>query len=185
MQHAWFQNALSSKDSPYRDFYIWRKPKVGPDGQRQPPNNWRAYFGGSAWEYHEATGEYYLHLFATEQPDLNWESPHLREEVHKIIRFWLDRGCSGFRMDVINFISKDQDFPDAAVTDPESKWQNGSKYYGCGPRLHEWLKEIGAILNEYDAFSVGEMPEVNDTDEILKAVGADRGELCEIFNFEQ
>lgn len=109
----------------------------------------------------------------------------MREEVHRIVRFWLDRGCSGFRMDVINFISKDQSFPDAPITDPDSEWQNGSKYYASGPRLHEWLQEIGAILKEYDAFSVGEMPEVNDTDEIIKAVGGDRGELCQIFNFEQ
>jgi glycosidase len=100
------------------------------------------------------------------------------------MRYWLDKGIDGFRMDVINFISKDLDFPDAAITNPDSVWQNGAQYYACGPRLHEYLQDIGKILKEYDAFSVGEMPEVNDSDEILKAVGFDRGELSMIFHFE-
>jgi glycosidase len=184
-QHPWFMDSRSSVWSAYRDWYIWKKPKFDANGHRQPPNNWGSYFGGSAWQYDELTGEYYLHLFATEQPDLNWENPRVREAVHKIIRFWLDRGADGYRMDVINFISKHQDYPDAPVTDATSTWQNGSKYYACGPRLHEYLQDIGQILKEYDAFSVGEMPEVNDPHEILKAVGFDRGELNMIFNFEQ
>lgn len=115
---------------------------------------------------------------------MNWENAKVRDAVHRIIRFWLDRGVDGFRMDVINFISKDQRYPDAEVTNPDSEWQNGSKYYACGPRLHEYLKDIGSILHEYDAFSVGEMPEVNNCEEILKAVGFDRGELNMIFHFE-
>ena len=87
-------------------------------------------------------------------------------------------------MDVINHVSKDQSFPDAPVTNHNSRWQSGSKYYACGPRLHEYLQEIGKILKEYDAFSVGEMPDVNDCDEVLKAVGHDRGELNMVFHFE-
>lgn len=138
---------------------------------------------GSAWEYDDRSGEYYLHLFAKEQPDLNWENVEVRKAVHRIIRFWLDKGVHGFRMDVINFISKDQSFPDGAIVS-DSKWQNGSAHYACGPRLHEYLQEIGAILKEYNAFSVGEMPEVNDCDEIIKAVGFERGELNMIFHFE-
>lgn len=108
----------------------------------------------------------------------------MREAVEKIMRYWLDKGIDGFRMDVINFISKDLDFPDAPISNPDSIWQNGAQYYACGPRLHEFLQGIGKILKEYDAFSVGEMPEVNDSDEILKAVGFDRGELSMIFHFE-
>jgi glycosidase len=108
----------------------------------------------------------------------------VREAVEKIMRYWLDKGIDGFRMDVINFISKHTDFPDAPVSNPDSIWQNGAKYYACGPRLHEYLQSIGQVLKEYDAFSVGEMPEVNDSDEILKAVGFDRGELSMIFHFE-
>jgi glycosidase len=188
-QHPWFVDARSSPTSAYRDWYIWGKSKFDAQGNRQPPNNWRSYFGGSAWEYDEPSGEYYLHLFAKEQPDLNWANPKVREEVHRIVRFWLDRGADGYRMDVINFISKHPDLPDIIKGDehfnPETKYQNGSKYYACGPRLHEYLQDIGKILKEYDAFSVGEMPEVNDPHEIIKVVGADRGELSMIFNFEQ
>lgn len=99
------------------------------------------------------------------------------------MRFWLDRGADGFRMDVINHVSKDQSFPDAPVT-RNSPWQSGAKYYACGPRLHEYLQEIGKILKEYDAFSVGEMPEVDDCNEVLNAVGHNRGELSMVFHFE-
>lgn len=136
------------------------------------------------WQYDEKTDEYYLHLFAPEQPDLNWENPKVRSAVHSIMRFWLDRGVSGFRMDVINMVSKDQSFPDAPVTDANSQWQHGSMYYCCGPRLHEYLQELGKILQEYDAFSVGEMPNVYDPTEIGKAVEFDRGELAMAFQFE-
>ncbi|KAJ5158365.1 CAZyme family GH13 [Penicillium coprophilum] len=201
-QHQWFCDSRSSIDNPFRDWYIWRKPRFGVDGKRQPPNNWMSYFGGkplsnvlnndeetdvelgSAWEYDEASGEYYLHIFAKEQPDLNWENPEVRSAVHQIIRYWLDKGVDGFRMDVINFISKDPSFPDAPITNPASEWQNGGRYFSCGPKLHDYLQEIGSILKDYDAFSVGEMPEVSDVQEILKAVGHDRGELNMIFHFE-
>lgn len=130
------------------------------------------------------TGEYYLHLYATEQPDLNWEHPPVRDAVHDIMRFWLDKGADGFRMDVINFVSKDQRFPDVPVKDPRTPWQWADKYYANGPRLHEYLQGVGDILKEYDAFSVGEMPFVKDTNEVLKAVRYDRNEINMIFNFE-
>ncbi|KAB8260709.1 glycoside hydrolase superfamily [Aspergillus pseudonomiae] len=183
-QHEWFKRSRSSRDNKYRDWYIWKKPKYGVDGVRQPPNNWKAYFGGSAWQYDETTDEYYLHLFAPEQPDLNWENPEVRSAVHQIMRYWLDKGVSGFRMDVINMVSKDQGFPDAPITDANSQWQHGAMYYCCGPRLHEYLQELGRILKDYDAFSVGEMPNVYDPAEIGKAVGFDRGELAMAFQFE-
>lgn len=139
---------------------------------------------GSAWEYDEHTGEYYLHLFAKEQPDLNWEHPPVRQAVHDIIRFWLDKGADGFRMDVINFISKHQGFPDAPVKDPERIWQWAYGYYANGPRLHEYLQDIGKILKEYDAFSVGEMPFARDAEEVLKVVRYDRNEINMIFQFD-
>ncbi|ATY61965.1 Alpha amylase [Cordyceps militaris] len=201
-QHEWFQASRKSKDNPYRDWYIWRPPRYDAHGQRQPPNNWDSHFqgerpsnqpppppsqqppahtqaAGSAWEYDEATDEYYLRLFAREQPDLNWENPAVRAACYDTTRFWLDRGADGFRLDVINFISKDQRFPDS-----DRAFAKGTEYYACGPRLHEYLKELGAILQEYDAFSVGEMPCVGDEQELLNAVGADRGELSMIFHFE-
>ncbi|KAM0207971.1 hypothetical protein ACHAQI_007247 [Fusarium lateritium] len=183
-QHKWFQESRSSCDNPYRDFYIWRKPRYDEHGERQPPNNWISYFGGSAWEYDESSGEYYLHLFAKEQPDLNWEHSPVRQAVHDIIRFWLDKGVDGFRMDVINFISKADGLPDAQVHIPGAKYQSGHEHYACGPRLHEYLQDIGKILKKYNAFSVGEMPAVQDPEEIIKSVGQNRGELNMIFNFE-
>lgn len=183
-QHEWFRQSRSSKDNPYRDWYIWKPAKYAANGTRQPPNNWLAEFQGSAWEWDELTQEYYLHVFAVEQPDLNWENAKVRAAVHDIMRFWLDRGATGFRMDVINMISKDQSFPDATVKRPGHEFQDGSDHYKCGPRLHEYLQEIGTILREYDAFSVGEMPYVSDDKEILKAVGGTRGELSMIFIFD-
>ncbi|KAI5466638.1 family 13 glycoside hydrolase [Mariannaea sp. PMI_226] len=178
-QHEWFKESRKSKDNPYRDWYVWKPAKYDADGNRQPPNNWQAHFQGSVWEYDETTDEYYLHLFCKEQPDLNWENPAVRDKVHEVMRFWLDRGIDGFRMDVINFISKDQAFPDSDKT-----VLPGTEHYACGPRLHEYLKEIGDILQEYDAFSVGEMPCVHDDQEFIRAVAADRGELSMIFHFE-
>ncbi|KAL6869042.1 hypothetical protein ACO1O0_000365 [Amphichorda felina] len=178
-QHEWFKESRKSKDNPFRDWYIWKPPRYDAQGNRQPPNNWDGHFQGSAWEYDEATDEYYLHLFAKEQPDLNWENPAVRAKVHEIMRFWLDRGCDGFRMDVINFISKDQSFPDSTKT-----VHRGAEFYACGPRCHEYLQEIGAILKEYDAFSVGEMPCVHDERELIKAIRSDRNELSMIFHFE-
>ncbi|BDD61417.1 hypothetical protein MPDQ_001186 [Monascus purpureus] len=183
-QHEWFKQSRSSKDNPYRNWYVWKPPRYDEQGNRHPPNNWISHFQGSAWQYDELTGEYYLHLYATEQPDLNWEHPPVRDAVHDIMHFWLDKGCDGFRMDVINFISKDQRFPDAPVKDPRSIWQWADKYYANGPRLHEYLQGLGDILKKYDAFSVGEMPFVRDTNEVLKAVRYDRGEINMIFNFE-
>ncbi|PGH01631.1 hypothetical protein AJ79_07879 [Helicocarpus griseus UAMH5409] len=183
-QHEWFKQAISSPQNPYRNWYIWKKPKYDADGTPQPPNNWRSHFGGSAWTLDPQSNEYYLHLYAKEQPDLNWDNPDVRAEVHRIVRHWLDKGVDGFRIDVINFISKDPAFPDAPITDPSQKWQDGSKYYACGPKLHDYLRELGSILKEYDAFSVGEMPCVSDPAEILKAVGFDRGELSMVFHFE-
>jgi glycosidase len=140
---------------------------------------------GSAWDYDELTDEYYLHLFCKEQPDLNWDHPPVREAVHKIIRFWLDRGVDGFRMDVINYISKFPDLPNAPVVKLDALWHHGGDFYAAGPRLHEYLHGIGSILNEYNAFSVGEMPCVRDPKEVIKSVRYDRGELNMIFQFDQ
>lgn len=142
------------------------------------------YSVGSAWQWDERTQEYYLHLFAREQPDLNWENPAVIEAVHSLIRFWLNRGVDGFRMDVINFISKEPGLPDAPITDPSSLWQSAITLHSCGPRLHEFLKGIGKILKESNAFSVGEMPGVQDEVEVMKSVGQDRDELNMIFHFE-
>lgn len=175
-EHEWFKSARSSVDSPYRDYYIWRKPVNG-----KAPNNWKSFFGGPAWEYDEKTGEYYLHLFSKKQPDLNWENPKLRQEVYKMMRFWLDKGVDGFRMDVIPFISKTKGMPDLDY----SNLPGGlSAAYANGPRLHEFLQEMNQeVMRHYDAFSVGEAPGVTPAIAPLY-VGEDRKELDMIFHFQ-
>lgn len=186
-EHAWFLESRSSKESPKRDWYIWKPAKYDADGNRQPPNNWAQILGeaNSAWTWDEKTQEYYLSLFTPEQPDLNWENPDVREAVKNVLRFWLDRGASGFRMDVINLISKVQTFPDAPVTVKDNKYQRGDRYFANGPRLHEWLKELRRdVLDKYDTLTVGEMPFVRDDEEVIKVVGTNRGELNMIFVFD-
>lgn len=186
-EHAWFLDSRSSKESSKRDWYIWKPAKYDADGNRQPPNNWAQILGeaNSAWTWDEKTQEYYLSLFTPEQPDLNWENPAVREAVHDVLRFWLDRGVSGFRMDVINLISKVQSFADAEITVKENKYQPGSKFFANGPRLHEFLKDINQkVLSKYDTLTVGEMPFVRDEDEIIRVVGAESQELNMIFAFD-
>ncbi|KAJ4351784.1 uncharacterized protein N0V89_007127 [Didymosphaeria variabile] len=186
-QHAWFLDSRSSKTSSKRDWYIWKPARYDTDGNRHPPNNWAQILGEAnpAWTWDEQTQEYYLSLFTPEQPDLNWENPDVREAVHNVLRFWLDRGASGFRMDVINLISKVQGFPDADAVVPGHEYQPGDKYFANGPRLHEWLKEINRqVLSQYDTITVGEMPFVRDEDEIIRVVGAESEELNMIFAFD-
>ena len=134
-EHRWFQESRKSKDNPYRDYYIWRSK----------PNNWQSFFSGPAWKLDEATGEYYLHLFAEKQPDLNWENPALRHEIYRMMRFWLEKGVDGFRMDVIPFLSKDPDFPDY----PAGRFVDLT-IHANGPRIHEFLQEMNAdVLAHY------------------------------------
>ena len=177
-EHAWFVGSRKSKDNPYRDYYIWRPGKGGKE-----PNNWEAAFSGPAWNYDATTDEYYLHLFAKKQPDLNWENPKVREEVYDMMKFWLDKGIDGFRMDVINFISKVDGLPDAP--NPEGKkYVSGHQYFMNGPRIHEFLQEMNKeVLSKYDVMTVGEMPGVNP--EQGKMYTADeREELNMVFQFE-
>lgn len=145
-EHEWFVQARTSRDNPYRDYFIWKDP--APDGG--PPTNWVSKFGGNAWEYDEQTGQYYLHLFDVTQADLNWENPKLRAEVYEMMRWWFAKGMDGFRLDVVNLLSKDQSFPQA----PEGT--DGRQFYTDGPRIHEFLHEMNV-----EAFrgklTVGEM----------------------------
>ncbi|KAJ1310693.1 hypothetical protein OPQ81_009219 [Rhizoctonia solani] len=185
-QHAWFKESRSSKSNPKRDWYIWRPPKFDSQGNRKPPNNWASIFGGSAWEWDETTQEYYLHLFVTEQPDLNWENPEVRQAVWKLMRWWMDKGCDGFRMDVINLISKVPGLPDAPVTQPDREYQSGGKYYCNGPRVHEYVQEMHReVLSLYPGyFTVGESPFTHDPQDLLPYVLPERKELQMMFQFE-
>ena len=154
-EHPWFQESRKSKDNPYHDYYYWRKGTVK-HGKRYPPNNWTSMFEGGAWEYDENLDEYYLHLFAKKQPDLDMSNPKVREEVKKILRFWLDLGVDGFREDVITFIDKAPGLPDCY---PKLPIANGLKYYSDGPRVYEYLSEFKRdVLDFYDCFTVGESP---------------------------
>lgn len=189
-QHPWFLESRKSKDNPYRDWYWWKPPRYDSDGNRQPPNNWREEFSnGSAWQWDEGTGEYYLHLYAKEQPDLNWENPKLRGAIYQdVLRWWLDRGCDGFRMDVINLISKDPRFPDASIQDPGETFQWPYEYCANGPRVHEFLQEMHReVLSQYPGIvTVGETPFTHhDFDVLVPYVLPQNKELQMIFQFEQ
>lgn len=176
-EHDWFQESRKSKDNPYRDYYIWRKGNEG-----QPPNNWPSFFGGSAWEYDKNTEEYYLHLFSRKQPDLNWENPKVREEVNKVVEFWLEKGVDGFRMDVIPLISKRLEFED--VPRDMGFWEVVEKYYSNGPRVHEFLRELNdKVLVNYDCTTVGEGPGIT-IEHANDYVGKERKELNMIFPLE-
>ncbi|KAJ9494790.1 hypothetical protein H2202_009691 [Exophiala xenobiotica] len=189
-EHDWFKESRSSKTNPKRHWYIWKPPKsVSDAGVPEPPTNWAQILGeaNSAWTYDSQTGEYYLSVFTPEQPDLNWENPEVREAVWDVMRFWLDRGVAGFRMDVINMISKVPSYPDAPVVlDPAShRYQPGTQFFVNGPKLHDYLQEMHReVLSKYDTITVGEMPGVSDEDEILRTVGANAGELNMIFIFD-
>ena len=176
-EHKWFEESRKSVDNPYRDYYIW---KPGKDGKE--PNNWGSVFGGSAWEYDEATDMYYLHNFSKKQPDLNWENPKVREEIYEMMKWWCDRGIDGFRMDVISMISKDQRFLDGVVKD--GLFGDPGPYIFHGPRVHEFLQEMNReVLSKYDIMTVGETSGVTIEDAKLYA-GADRNELNMVFQFE-
>ena len=215
-EHPWFQAARSSRDNPFHDYYIWREPRTierspgdpaaGPPqggvsplgGQRPapaaergghtPPTNWEAAFNGSVWEWNAATGEYYLHMFSRKQPDLNWENPRLRAEVYAIMRFWLDRGVDGFRMDVINMISKpwqtDGSLPDAPMV-RDGFLQPGFALSCNGPRLHGFLAEMRReVLDHYPGcITVGEAP-LATVDVGRALTHPDTGALNMLFQFE-
>ena len=176
-EHAWFIESRSSKDNPYRDYYIWKDPKNGKE-----PNNWGACFGGSAWEFDERTGMYYLHCFSKKQPDLNWENPKVRDEVFDMMNWWCEKGIDGFRMDVISMISKDQSFPDGPVED--GLYGNFSPYVCNGPRVHEFLREMNSrVLSHYDLLTVGEAAGVT-IEEAQKYANNEGTELGMVFQFE-
>ncbi|MBQ4251554.1 MAG: alpha-glucosidase [Erysipelotrichaceae bacterium] len=179
IEHPWFKQALSSPDSPYRDYYIIRKGKR--EGEKLlPPTNWESSFTGSAWERIPDSDEFFLHLFCREQPDLNWENPEVRREIVDILNFWLAKGVDGFRFDVFNMFSKVYPFAD---DHDSSAFQKGARYYVDGPRIHEFLKEINEkALSLYDSYTVGESYRPSP-ENALAYVNRENKELDTIFNF--
>lgn len=176
-EHAWFIESRSSRDNPHRDYYIWKEPKDGKE-----PNNWGAWFGGSAWELDEHTGMYYLHCFSRKQPDLNWENPKVRDEVFDMMNWWCEKGIDGFRMDVISMISKDPSFPDGPVED--GLYGSLAPYVCNGPHVHEYLQEMNRrVLSHYDLLTVGEAAGVT-IEEAQKYANNEGTELGMVFQFE-
>ena len=177
-EHAWFVESRRSRDDPHRDYYIWRP---GHDGHE--PNNWASAFGGSAWAYDELTGEYYLHLFSPKQPDLNWDNPAVRREIYAMMRWWLDRGVDGFRMDVITAISKAPGLPDAHTASP-GRYQFPGEHVLHGPRLMEFLREMRReALSPYDTLTVGEAFAVT-VEQAIELTNPRDGPLDMLFHFE-
>jgi oligo-1,6-glucosidase len=145
-EHYWFEEAKKSKSNAYHDYYIWKDAGES----KVLPNNWLSFFSGTAWEYNEQTGEYYLHLFSKKQPDLNWENSKVREEMKNVLRFWLDKGVDGIRFDALNFISKDLHYSDKDMSNLVNAYKNG-------PRLFEFLNEINRdVIHNYDIMTVSE-----------------------------
>lgn len=178
-EHKWFVESRKSTDNPYRDYYIWRKGK----GENQPPNNWGSCFSGSAWQYDEATDMYYLHLFSTKQPDLNWDNEKVRREVFTMMDWWCKKGIDGFRMDVISMISKTKEMADGPVSEGG---MYGDFSTGCvhGPNVHRYLKEMNEkVLSHYDLMTVGETSGVT-VEEAKRYAGEDEHELSMVFQFE-
>lgn len=177
-EHPWFIESRKSKDNPYRDYYFWREPKNGKE-----PNNWGSWFSGSAWEWDEATGMYYLHMFSRKQPDLNWDNPKVRDSVFDMMDWWCQKGIDGFRMDVISMISKVPGLPDGKIRDG-AQYGNANPYILHGPHVHEYLKEMyQRVLSKYDLMTVGETAGVT-VEDAKKYAGFDSQELNMVFQFE-
>ncbi|KAJ5109906.1 Glycoside hydrolase superfamily [Penicillium argentinense] len=184
-QHKWFKESRSSKDNPKRDWYFWRPPRYDEKGNRLPPSNYRGYFAGRTWDEH--TQEYYLNLYAPSQPDLNWDNKETREAIYNsAIRFWLDKGIDGFRVDTVNKYSKHTAFPDVPITDPKSYIQPAIEMWCNGPRIHEFLREMyDSALSPYgDIVTVGELANTPDPAQVLEYVGAKAKELSMVFHLD-
>ena len=177
-ENEWFKQSRQGKENPYRDYYIWRDPVDGHE-----PTNWGAYFSGSAWQYDETSGQYYLHLFAVKQPDLNWENEAVRHSVYDIMNWWADLGVDGFRMDVINLISKPSVYKDVP-TAPGMQYGDVEPVVANGHRMHEFLQEMHqAVMAKHDLVTVGETPGAT-TDDAKKYANLEQTELNMVFEFE-
>lgn len=174
-EHQWFINS-QDKNSPYHDYYIWRKGRLG---GKLPPNNWLSCFEGGAWEYNKKLNEYYLHVFAKKQPDLNHDNPKVREEVKEVMKFWLDMGVDGFREDVITFISKRPGLPNGIPLPVGT----GIEHYMDGPNIHKYLREYREVTDKYDCFTVGEAPMMTPSN-ALKYIDESNKELDLMFHFQ-
>jgi oligo-1,6-glucosidase len=177
-EHPWFTESRKNKDNPYRDYYIWHPGKDG-----NPPNNWGSFFGGSAWQYDEASEEYYLHIFSKKQPDFNWRNEKLREDLKDMIRYWIEKGVDGFRMDAINHLEKDHSFPNGEVNEG-AVYGNFIKYVQNLPEVHQYLKELRKdVFHSESHVVIGETGGINHENAFIYT-GIDRNELDMTFHFD-
>jgi oligo-1,6-glucosidase len=191
-QHAWFKESRSSKDSPKRDWYFWQPARYDEQGNRMPPTNYRSYFAGGTWTWDDHTEEYYLHLYDKSQPDLNWENEDCRQAIYdSAMRFWLDKGIDGFRVDTVNKYSKVLPFADAPITDPTSTIQPAAEKWCNGPRIHEFIKEMNySVLSHYRTYdnqpvvTVGELSLCPSPSSVLPYISAAEKELSMVFQFD-
>lgn len=191
-QHAWFKESRSSKNNPKRDWYFWQPARYDEEGNRMPPTNYRSYFAGGTWTWDEHTEEYYLHLYDKSQPDLNWENKDCRKAIYdSAMRFWLDKGIDGFRIDTVNKYSKVLPFTDAPIIDPTSFTQSAPERWCNGPRIHEFIKEMNAeVLSHYRTYdnlplvTVGELSLCPNPSDVIPYVSAREKELDMVFQFD-
>ncbi|GAQ06593.1 oligo-1,6-glucosidase [Aspergillus lentulus] len=160
-EHEWFQTSRRARKDPglgKRDWYFWSEGKLDEFGNRMPPNNWESTFTGSVWEWDQLAGEFYLHIFGKNQPDLNWDCEEVRKELYSVLRFWLDKGVDGFRLDTMNLVSKTSSFPDAPISKEGSRWQPANYLFANGPHIHEYLQEMHReVFSHYDCMTLAEM----------------------------
>lgn len=175
-EHHWFQEAIKSKDNQYSDYYIFKDA----DDESRPPNNWVSIFGGSTWKWCEQREQFFLHLFSKKQPDLNWENERVRDEIVDMMHYWMEKGVDGFRLDVINFLSKPEEFLDAS----EDQLKQPDRLYARGPKIHDYMQELNSrVFSHYDMMTVGETPAI-DAHEASRYCNPENKELNMVFSFE-
>lgn len=183
-EHAWFMESRASKDNPKRDYYIWKDPKIGENGESLPPTNWASFFEGSCWNLDPQTNQYYMKIFSNKMPDLNWDNPTLRQELYQVAKWWLDHGADGFRVDAIAHISRDQTWSDGELKSDQKYSSEWSKFSNR-PEVHTYLKEMNKeVFSKYDIMTVGEFGGDASTEDALQYCGFDSHELNMAFTFD-
>lgn len=184
-EHPWFVESRKSKDNPYRDYYIWQDGKVDEDGNRLPPNNWASFFEGSCWNFDEHTGQYYMKIFSSKMPDLNWENSTMRKEMAEMARWWLDLGVDGFRVDAIAHLAKDTTFEDSDMDVESGRYAPDWKKFSNRERLFDYLAEFHEdVLVNYDCVTVGEVGGGADVEDAVKYAGYNVKGFNMVFNFD-
>ena len=183
-EHPWFVEARKSVDSPYRDYYIWQKGKVDEFGNETEPTNWASFFTPSCWEKDEATNEYYMHIFSRKMPDLNWENEKMRKDLYKMVKWWLELGIDGFRVDAVAHLDRDLTFTDSTLESDGRYKPDWSKFSNL-PKVHDYLKELNQeVFSNYDMFTVGEVGGGASVDDALLYASTSSNELDMVFTFD-